>query len=55
LLPLAGAPVELAEAEMAVGDERAHPARLGEHQRLAVMGLATLGIEPVGMHRDVAH
>ncbi len=54
LLALAGAPVELAEAEVAVGDERAHAARLGERQRLAVVGLAALGIEPVGMGRDVA-
>ena len=54
LLALARAPVELAEAEVAVGDEGAHAARLGERQRLAVMGLAALGIEPVGMGRDVA-
>ena len=39
---------------MAVGDERAHAARLGEGQRLAVVGLAALGIEPIGMGRDVA-
>ena len=54
LLPLASAPIELAEAEVAVGDERAHAARLGEGQRLAVVGLAALGVEPVGMGRDVA-
>ena len=54
LLALARAPVELAEAEVAVGDERAHAARLGERQRLAVVGLAALGVEPVGMGRDVA-
>ena len=54
LLALARAPVELAEAEVAVGDEGAHAARLGERQRLAVVGLAALGIEPVGMGRDVA-
>ena len=40
LLALARAPVELAEAEVAVGDEGAHAARLGERQRLAVVGLA---------------
>jgi hypothetical protein len=39
---------------MAVGDERAHAAGLGEGQRLAVVGLAALGVEPVGMGRDVA-
>jgi D-arabinose 1-dehydrogenase-like Zn-dependent alcohol dehydrogenase len=37
-----------------VGDERAHAARLGEGQRLAVVGLGGLGVEPVGMGRDVA-
>ena len=34
-------------------DERAHAARLGERQRLSVVGLAALGIEPVGMDGDV--
>ena len=54
LLPLAHAPVEFAEAKVAVGDERAHAARLGEGQRVGVVDLAALGIEPVGMGRDVA-
>ena len=54
LLALANVTGVLAEAEVAVGNERAHPAGLGEHQRLAVVGLASLGIEPVGMGRDVA-
>jgi len=54
LLALAGAPVEFAEAEVAVGNEGAHAARLGERQRVAVVGLAALGIEVVGMGRDVA-
>src|SRR5262245_61973146 len=49
LLVLASAPIELAEAEVAVGDEGAHPARLGEGQRLAIVGLAALGIESVEM------
>src|SRR4029453_12220470 len=35
LRALARAPVELAEAEMAVGDEGAHASGLGERQRLA--------------------
>jgi hypothetical protein len=39
---------------VAVGDERAHAAGLGERQRLMVVGLAALGIEPVGMGGDVA-
>src|SRR5258708_35501802 len=46
--------IELARAEVAVGDEGAHAARLGERQRLSVVGLAALGIESVGMGRDVA-
>src|ERR1700730_4153098 len=54
LLALARAPIESAEAEVGVGDERAHAARRGEGQRLAVVGLTALGIEPVGMGRDVA-
>jgi hypothetical protein len=33
LLALARAPVELAEAEVAVGDEGAHPELLGERER----------------------
>ena len=40
LLTLARASGELAEAEVAVGHEGAHAARLGERQRLAVVGLA---------------
>jgi hypothetical protein len=47
-------PVELAEAEVAVGNEGAHASGLGERQRLAVVGLTVLRVEPVGMRRDVA-
>src|SRR5262249_2697764 len=36
LIALAGAPVELAEAEVAVGDERTHPEVVRERRRLAV-------------------
>src|SRR5262245_53203090 len=54
LLTRARAPVELAEAEMAVGNKRPHAARLRERQRLAVVGLAALCVEAVGMGRDVA-
>jgi hypothetical protein len=42
LLALSRAPGELAEAEVAVGDERAHAARLGERQRLAVVAGSVL-------------
>jgi len=38
LFPLARAPVELSEAEVAMGDERAHASWLGKGQRLAVVG-----------------
>jgi hypothetical protein len=54
LLALARAPVELAEAVVAVGQERVHAARLGERHRLAVLGLAPLSIESVGLDRDIA-
>ena len=39
---------------MAVGDEGTHAARFRECQRFAVIGLAALGIELVGMGCDVA-
>src|SRR5215467_12138142 len=39
LLALARARAQLPEAEVAVGDERAHATQLGEGQRLAVVGL----------------
>src|SRR4029434_3108481 len=42
VLALADAPGELAEAEVAVGDERAHAELAGEHQRLA--GVAFSGL-----------
>jgi hypothetical protein len=37
-----------------VGNERAHVPRLSEGQGLTVVGLTVLGIEPVGVRRDVA-
>ena len=52
LIALVGAPVELAEAEVAVGDARAHAARFG--QRLAVVRLGAPRIEPIGMGGNVA-
>ena len=39
LLALARAPVELAEAEVAVGDEGAHPELLGERERVTVVAV----------------
>ena len=43
LIALARAPVELAEAEVAVGDEWAYGARLGERQRLTVVAFPLSG------------
>jgi hypothetical protein len=37
-----------------VGDEGAHATGFGQRQRLAIVGLPALGIEAVGMGRDVA-
>ena len=36
-------PVELAETEMAVGDDRAHPELLGERERVTVVTFGVLG------------
>jgi hypothetical protein len=54
LLALVRAAVELAEPEVAVGDEGAHAAGLGESQRLTVVRLADLAVESVGIRCDVA-
>src|SRR5215475_13751665 len=53
LLALVRAAVEPAEAEVAVGNERAHAARLGEGQRLGVVGLSALTIELIRMSGEV--
>jgi hypothetical protein len=42
LLVLSGTPVELAEAEVTVGDERAHAELAGADQRLAVVAFGVL-------------
>src|SRR3954468_13553087 len=39
---------------MAMGDERAHAARFSECQRLAIMSLTALRVEPVRMGRNLA-
>jgi len=54
LLTLACVSVELAEAEVAVGDEGAHAARLGESQRFSVLELGAVWIESVDMGCDIA-
>jgi len=43
LLALTHAAVELAEAEVAVGDEGAHAELAGERQRVAIVVFAALG------------
>src|SRR5262249_34943533 len=50
LLAVARAPVELAEAEVAVGDEQAHAELAGELQRLAV---GAFGVVRTGCRCDV--
>jgi len=47
LLALVGVAVELAEAEMAVGDEGAHAARLGKAEGLTIVRLASPGLQPL--------
>src|SRR5262249_5074557 len=42
---IARAAMELAKAEVAVGNERAHAARLGERQRLAVVAFSVVGAD----------
>jgi hypothetical protein len=54
VLRFPNAAVELAQAEVAVGDEGAHAVQLGDCQSLPIVSSAAFGIEPVGMARDVA-
>src|SRR5262249_30284630 len=54
LLALARGPIELAETEVAVRDEGAHAARLGQGERLAVIAFGAFFIDTIGMGRDVA-
>jgi hypothetical protein len=49
-LALARAPVEFAEAEVAVSNERAHAPPAGERQRLAVIGFS---VSPAARRCDV--
>ena len=53
-LKVARAAKQFAETQVAVRNKRAHAARLGERQRLAVVSLAALGIQLLRMGRDVA-
>jgi len=49
LLALARAPVELAEAEVAVGDERAHAELRGDCQRLSICCFGLIGVAARGV------
>lgn len=51
---LAQMAIKLTHAGMTLGDERAHPVRFGERQRLLVVRSGAFGIEVVGMHCDIA-
>src|SRR5262245_18767552 len=54
LLSLAQAAVQLAETEMTVGSERAHPELLGPGEGLAVLRRGRLLIRRVGLRGDLA-
>src|SRR5215467_285589 len=54
LLPLAGSKIESTEAEMTVGDQRAHTAVRRNHERLAIVVLTLSTIGSFGMSRDVS-
>ena len=54
MLTLARAPIELAEAEVAMGDEGAHATGLSKGPAPLASGLATPGITPIGMGSGVA-
>jgi hypothetical protein len=54
LVALARAPVEPFETQVAVDGEGAHAARFGEGQRVVILSLGALGIEPIRMTRDGA-
>jgi hypothetical protein len=54
LLRLSRAPVELAEAEVAVSDEWAHAEFVGQSEGLVVVGCSLLGIGGIGVGLDDA-
>ena len=54
LLARARAPVQFAEAEMAVGDKRAHAARFGEFQRGEIVSFTGVSVEAIPVGGDVA-
>src|SRR5690349_21834088 len=54
LVAPARAPIELAEAEMAVGGEGAHGAGLGEGPRFTIVSFGALNVHRVRMDGNVA-
>ena len=54
LLLLASPAVELAEPEVAVGDERAHPELVGERHGPTVRSLSFLHLQGIAMQGDLA-
>jgi hypothetical protein len=54
LLAFAGALIQPAKAEVAVGDEGLHPQSFSERERLAVVGLVAFGVQLVRMGCDIA-
>ena len=54
VIPLVCSPVELAEADVAVGKERAHPELAGERQGCTVVVLRVSTVEGTGMSGDLA-
>jgi hypothetical protein len=54
VIPLVCSPIELAEADVAVGKERAHPELAGERQGCTVVALRVSAVEGTGMSGDLA-
>ena len=52
LLALARAPLELGEAEFAVGDEGAHAERVRQRERISVAHIGFLDLGQVAFGRD---
>src|SRR6266849_2627807 len=54
VIPLVRSPVEFAKAEVAVGDERAHPELLGQRPGLTIMAFRRLDVGRIRMGSDLA-
>ena len=53
LVPFSSALMHLAQAEVAVGHQRFHAARRGQHQRPKIVSLTALGVELVSVGCNV--